>query len=283
MGLRKTGRAKLDPLWLGVTDANDTRLDQGKNHSKAMSLFLHIVASLVILFPLYLIYRPPYLLICYFQRQWPDVLWHVPLPPTRKLMALTIDDSPSEYTDKIQEIMKSNGATATFFIIGDQIVSQEREETLQDLVRNGNELANHALHDEPSRSLSDDELAAQIKIVNARIQEIYSSAQGKSRGIIPRRPPNYFRPGSGFFSSNMRRVVADLDHRLVLGNVYPHDPVVPFWWVNARHILSMLRPGGIIVCHDRRKWTVPMLRYLLPEMARRGYRVVTVTELLKEA
>jgi peptidoglycan/xylan/chitin deacetylase (PgdA/CDA1 family) len=44
-----------------------------------------------------------------------------------------------------------------------------------------------------------------------------------------------------------------------------------------------LRPGGIIICHDRRSWTAPMLQKVLPEMRRRGYRVVTVTELLKEA
>jgi peptidoglycan/xylan/chitin deacetylase (PgdA/CDA1 family) len=44
----------------------------------------------------------------------------------------------------------------------------------------------------------------------------------------------------------------------------------------------MLQPGGIIICHDRRSWTVPMLQKVLPEMRRRGYHVVTVTELLKE-
>lgn len=81
----------------------------------------------------------------------------------------------------------------------------------------------------------------------------------------------------------MRRVLGDMGYRIVLGDVYPHDPMVSIWWVNAKHILSMLRPGGIIVCHDRREWTVPMLGYVLPEMKRRGYRVVTVTELLEES
>lgn len=201
-------------------------------------------------------------------------------------MALTIDDSPSEYTNEILHILKSNDATATFFVIGDQVISRENEETLRDLVVNDNELANHAMHDEPSKSLSDEDLSAQIKAVERTIQGIYSSIDRRDRAQQQRvpllLPPKYFRPGSGFFSTRMRKVVADLGYRIILGDVYPHDPMVPVWWVNASHILSMLRPGGIIICHDRRKWTAPMLRYVLPEMKRRGYRVVTVTELLRE-
>lgn len=91
----------------------------------------------------------------------------------------------------------------------------------------------------------------------------------------------YFRPGSGFFSERMRALVRKLHYRLVLGSVYPHDPQIRWAWVNTRHVLSMVRPGAVIVCHDRRSWTVPMLKKVLPELKRRGYRVVTVTELVK--
>jgi peptidoglycan/xylan/chitin deacetylase (PgdA/CDA1 family) len=80
----------------------------------------------------------------------------------------------------------------------------------------------------------------------------------------------------------MRALLHRLGYRLVLGDVYPHDPQVPFWKINAKHILSMVQPGSIIACHDRREWTAPMLQKVLPELTRRGYRVVTVSELLKE-
>ena len=188
-------------------------------------------------------------------------------------MALTIDDTPSEDTDEILQILKANGATATFFVIGSHIAG--RQETLQDLIRNGNELGNHAMHDEPSRSLSDVDLTMQIQTVQNQIHSAYAATGNEA-------PPHYFRPGSGFFSARMRKLLTELDYRLVLGSVYPHDAQIPFWRVNAKHILSMLRPGGIIVCHDR-SYTAPMLRSVLPEMKRRGYRVVTVTELVKEA
>ncbi|KAL2003150.1 hypothetical protein VTN02DRAFT_4845 [Thermoascus thermophilus] len=220
---------------------------------------------------LYVVYRPPPFLLCYFQRRWPDVLWQVSTP--HRIMALTIDDAPSEYTDEIRQILRAHGATATFFVIGSQVPG--REGTLRDLVRDGHELANHAMHDEPSRALSDGVLVEQIRAVQRQIHAVYASA-----GVDG--PPDYFRPGSGFFSARMRKVLAELGYRLVLGGVYPHDAQIPLWRVNAAHVLSMLRPGGIIICHDRRGWTAPMLRKVLPEMKRRGYRVVTVTELLKE-
>jgi peptidoglycan/xylan/chitin deacetylase (PgdA/CDA1 family) len=222
--------------------------------------------------PLYLVYKPPNFLIRYFQYRWPDVLWRV--STSSKIIALTIDDGPSEYTEEIMQVLKANDATATFFIIGSQI--EWHEETLQHLIRNGNELGNHAMYDEPSRSLHDATLVDQIQSVEEMLHKAYSAVDADP-------PPKYFRPGSGFFSGRMRKMLNRLGYRLVLGSIYPHDSQIPVWRINASHILSMLRPGGIIICHDRRAWTVPMLQKSLPEIRRRGYRIVTVTELLREA
>lgn len=235
------------------------------------------VLALLLLVPFYVIYKPPAALIAHFARRWPDVLWEVPVAAGNKVVALTVDDAPSEHTQQILGTLNGHGATATFFVIGGQVPG--REETLADVVRSGSELGNHAMHDEPSRALPDDELTAQIEVVRDRIREAYRAA-GRGDGALP---PQYFRPGSGFFSDRMRRLLDRLGFRLVLGGVYPHDPQIASPWLNARHILSMVRPGAIIICHDRRKWTAPMLRKVLPELKRRGYRVVSVTELLKEA
>ncbi|QDS71316.1 hypothetical protein FKW77_001848 [Venturia effusa] len=237
------------------------------------------IATMLLLFgvifafvtPFYCIYKPPTFLISYFQRRWPDVLFQV--STKSKVVALTIDDAPSEHTNEIMDVLKENGAKATFFVIGSQVPG--REDILRRLVINGNELGNHAMHDEPSRSLSDSALIAEMQAVDKMIHDAYSAAPAPS-------PPKYFRPGSGFFSDRMRKIASNLGYRLVLGGIYPHDPQIPYWSINARHILSMIRPGGIIICHDRRSWTLPMLKKVLPEMKTRGYRVVSVTELLNE-
>lgn len=108
------------------------------------------------------------------------------------------------------------------------------------------------------------------------------SEVGESIPAVPGGPGRYFRPGSGVFSDRMRALVQRLGFRLVLGSVYPHDPQISVPWVNAAHILSMVRPGSVIIVHDRRPWTVPMLSIVLPELKKRGYRVGTVSDLLKE-
>ena len=188
-------------------------------------------------------------------------------------MALTIDDGPSEYTKEILEVLQANGVRATFFIIGSHVEKYEDACVLRELAEGGNEFANHAMYDEPSHRLPILELKSQIEMVDGMISQVYRRCNRQF-------PPKYFRPGSGFFNMRMRKLLRDMGYRLVLGNVFPFDPQIPFWRVNAWHILSMLQPGGIIICHDGRAWTVPMLRKVLPEMKREGYSVVTVTELL---
>ncbi|KAI2629595.1 polysaccharide deacetylase [Hypoxylon sp. NC1633] len=256
---------------------------------RRMTTLLFLLTTLLLLaVPFYIVYKPPPSLIAYFARRWPDVLWEV--RTTKKIVALTIDDAPSEHTQEILGVLNGHEATATFFVIGGQVPG--REETLADVVRSGSELGNHAMHDEPSRALSDPELTAQIEQVRQHIREAYATAEGgslststsTSTSATPNTamPPQYFRPGSGFFSDRMRRLVDRLGYRLVLGSVYPHDPQISWAWLNARHVLSMVRPGAIIVCHDRRAWTAPMLRRVLKQLKTDGYRVVSLTELLQE-
>ncbi|EAT87265.1 hypothetical protein SNOG_04874 [Parastagonospora nodorum SN15] len=193
------------------------------------------VTILAFITPFYVIYKPPNILIRYFQHRWPDVLWHVPLK--QKIIALTIDDAPSRFTQELVDVLRDNDAKATFFVIGGQVPG--REESLARVVETGNELGNHAMHDEPSRSLLPQQLAEQLIEVEGYINTTYASL-GKAR------PPNrFFRPGSGFFSSSMRQQVQAMGYQMVLGSVYPHDPQISYPSINARHILSMSRSKGL--------------------------------------
>lgn len=248
---------------------------RARRHRMATLLLLLTLLSLLLL-PFYIIYRPPRLLIRYFQHRWPDVLWEVSLPPgSQKLIALTIDDAPSHYTREILQVLEEHDAHATLFVIGGQV--EGREEVLREAVAAGNELGNHAMHDEAAMGLDLDVLEAQMDRVQALIRTAYTEA-----GVAAGAPKHqYFRPGSGLFSTRMRAMVARMGYRLVLGSVYPHDPQIPYWWLNAWHVLGMARSGAIVVCHDRRSWTIPMLKRVLPELKRRGYRVVTISELLE--
>jgi peptidoglycan/xylan/chitin deacetylase (PgdA/CDA1 family) len=236
-----------------------------------MLLLLFSLASFLVILPLYIIYKPPNALIRYFQQRWPDVLWQ--MPTSRNIIALTIDDAPSEHTREILQILEANNVTASFFIIGAQVPG--REDLMVEMVKQGHELSNHAMHDEASKSLGDNELRSQIETVQNVIANIYKSAGA------PQPERRFFRPGSGFFSTSMRGLVQQMGHQIVLGGIYPHDAQSPYWWINARHILSMARPGGIIICHDRRPWTAPMMAKVLPELRHRGYQVMSLSQALQ--
>ncbi|EFE44679.1 polysaccharide deacetylase (NodB), putative [Trichophyton verrucosum HKI 0517] len=248
-----------------------------------LSLFGYALAAILIIIPLYILYKPPRFVIRFAQRQWEDVLWNV--ATSKRIVALTIDDGPSEYTSEILDILKSNDATVTFFVIGSH-ATPDREEILRDLIRHGNELANHAMRDEPSYLLSEAELIDNINCVQKIISDIEATARSGANdvGLDSKMAQRalYFRPGGGFFSTKMRDILSKMGYHLALGDIYPHDPFVPFWKINNWHILSSIHPGGIIICHDGRSWTPPMLRKLLPELKSRGFQVVTLTALLKE-
>ncbi|KAK3330849.1 hypothetical protein B0H66DRAFT_528191 [Apodospora peruviana] len=249
-------------------------------------LFLLLLLILLLVLPFYVIYKPPSGVIRHLAHRWTDVLWRLWLPPSKKLVALTIDDAPSDHTRDILSLLDAHSAHATFFVIGGQVPG--REHILREIIRGGHELGNHGMHDEPARDLSDAELRQQILAVQKLISDAYAAENRTAPGSADdatqsSKKQKYFRPGSGFFSDRMRTLVRGLDYHLVLGSIYPHDAQISWSWLNVRHILSMLSPGGIIICHDRRSWTPPMLSRVLPEMKKRGYRAVSVTELLQEA
>lgn len=232
---------------------------------------LAIAVIVLVILPAYIIYKPPKFVISHlFQRRFPDVLFQA--ETSKKIVALTIDDAPSEYTGQIMDILKVNDAHATFFMIGAQVPGLE--DIMDEIVRRGHELGNHVMHDEPSISLSSERLREEILEVDGLIGQAYHTV-----GI--QRKKHLFRPGSGFFSERILEVARKLGYQTILGSIYPHDPFIKYWRVNAWHVLSMLRPGAVIICHDRRSWTVPMLAKVVPEIKKRGYEIVTVSQLLE--
>lgn len=234
--------------------------------------YLALLVLVLVILPVYVIYKPPTFVINGLQRRFPQVVFQV--PTTKKIVALTIDDAPSAYTEQILDILKAHGATATFFTIGGQ--APGREQLLQDILSAGSELGNHAMHDEPSINLPSETLQSEIHQVDIFINNAYA-AVGQNR------KSHYFRPGSGIFSQRILDVAKDSGYQTILGSIYPHDPFISYPRINGWHILSMLRPGTVIICHDRRSWTPPMLARVIPEIKKRGYEIVTVTELLNAA
>lgn len=234
---------------------------------KLLLLLLLILLFLAILIA-YLIYKPPKPIMDWFQRKYPDVIFHHPLPASQRVVALTIDDAPSPSTNQMLDLLKTHNAKATFFIIGNQISG--REDIIKRIHAEGHELGNHGWADEPAYKLPLPELERQIHEMEALLPE---NLDGRK----------WFRPGWGWFSKEMVNLLKGLGYRMALASVYPHDAQIPHPKINAAHVLSMVKPGGIILMHDRRDYSATQLEIVLKGLSETGWKLESLGGLMKIA
>ncbi len=204
-------------------------------------------------------------IIRWLARRSPDVLFYT--DAEEPLVALTIDDAPHpSLTPAILDVLAEHGARATFFVIGGRVPGNE--ELVRRIVEEGHELGNHLMADGPSVRLSAEEFERQL----LRTHDLLS----------PFGPVRWFRPGSGWYSRPMLEQLGRHSYRCALGSAYAYDCHIRSAWYVSRHILLNTRPGSVIILHDGcegRRRTVSVLRRVLPELRRRGYRIVTLSEL----
>lgn len=115
-----------------------------------------------------------------------------------------------------------------------------------------------------------------------------AAAEDSNAENVNARPNNYYRPGGGFFTRRMVRHLKNVpnsvrgSYRLVLGSVYPYDAGPALFRLGkhrkVRWVLDRVRPGAIVVMHDR-DYTPEMLDELLPRL-KKEYEVGTLSELL---
>lgn len=183
------------------------------------------------------------------------------------LVALTLDDGPdSATTADLLDVLDAHGAKATFFVIGDRV--RDNESVVRRIVDEGHELGNHGFQEEAAILLSRDQLERSIDSTRA----VLSAFQ----------KPRWFRPGSGLVDGGMVEIAQRKDHQIALGSVYPFDSTIERSDFSAWFILRHVQPGSIIVLHDHGengRRSARTLRRVLPELTRRGYRVVTLSNL----
>ncbi len=199
-------------------------------------------------------------------RRDPRVVWTAGAPA--QAVALTLDDGPdAETTPRLLEVLAAYEARATFFLLGDEV--RGREAVVEAIVDQGHEIANHMTRDEPSIDLSPETFEAELLRADAILKPF-----GVSR---------WFRPGSGWYADWMFPILERHDYRMVLGAAYPLDA----WLRSVRLVHWLARhqvdPGDVLVLHDggrRGARSAEVLGRLLPDLASRGLRVVTLSELL---
>jgi peptidoglycan/xylan/chitin deacetylase (PgdA/CDA1 family) len=188
--------------------------------------------------------------------------------PRRREVAIGFDDGPSRETPAFVGMLERSHAPATFFMIGKFVSAPYRHMLLREL-RDGDALGDHTFtHPDLTRTRG---VSAQLH----QTIRVIRSLTGYS--------PCVFRPPYGAYDRSVIRTARALGLATVLWNVDPSDYLQPGTGTIERRILAQVRPGSIIISHDGggiRRQTLAAYPRVIAKLRARGYRIVTIPELL---
>ncbi len=187
----------------------------------------------------------------------------------RREVALTLDDGPHPtLTPRILDVLARHGATATFFVLGSRVSAHP--EVARAVVEAGHELGNHGWDDTAAVLATREAFRRDLDRTQAAVRE----ATG--------REPLVTRPGSGWVRPVQVRDAAARGLDTVLGSLAVRDATVAGVEAELRFVLDRVQPGSVLVLHEgerNREGVVDLLDRLLPALAARGYRLVTLSQL----
>jgi len=198
-------------------------------------------------------------------------VWRGPL--TRRALALTFDDGPSESTPLLLDLLAKYRVKATFFVCGHH--ARRLPHILRRAIREGHELGNHTDTHEALYLRGRGFVRDQMARTQASVKKI--------AGLEPK----LFRPTYGTRWFGQREAQRELGLTCVMWTAIARDWVLDGPSVAAR-MGKRTRPGAILCFHDGRELrhnpdirpTLQALELLLPRWVAAGYEFVTVSELL---
>ncbi|UYZ15267.1 polysaccharide deacetylase family protein [Brevibacillus sp. WF146] len=199
-----------------------------------------------------------------------DVVWEV--PTAQKVIALTFDDGPDPvYTPQILDLLRRYHAKATFFVVGQRVMNHP--EITRRIVAEGHEVGNHTFNHANLMRLRPEQIRHQIEKTSGLIH----AATGKHSEL--------FRPPGGYYNETIVHCVRKTGHLTVMWSWHQdtRDWSNPGTDKIVNKVLNNARGGDIVIMHDyggNRSQTVTAVARILPELAKRGYRFVNVSQLV---
>ena len=184
-----------------------------------------------------------------------------------KCVALTFDDGPTPFTDRLLTVLNNADAKATFFMIGNKVAANPA--AAKRVAEAGMEIGNHTWEHPDMTAIPAAEVPAQF----TKADDAITAATGQT--------PNLWRPPGGLTNDAVNAVAARNGQATILWDVIPFD------WINdsdtaaTRYMLmSQIKPGSVVLFHDTYSSTVDLVYQFIPVLKANGYHLVTVSELL---
>ena len=185
----------------------------------------------------------------------------------QKCVALTFDDGPGPYTDRLLKVLADNDAEATFFLIGNKVAANPAG--ARRIAEAGMEIGSHTWEHPNMTAIPAEDVPAQFSKAN----EAILAATGRQPALV--------RTAGGLTND---QVLAEAGKQ---GLADINWDVIPFDWANdanldaSRQILmSQIEPGSVVLLHDTYSSTVDLAYQFIPVLKANGYHLVTVSQLL---
>lgn len=184
--------------------------------------------------------------------------------PEKPMIALTFDDGPGPYTDRLLKCLKDNHAAATFFLVGRSV--EGYRDTVKRAYQMGCELGNHSWDHPQFTQLDPSAIASQIGNTSRAIK----NACGHE--------PTLLRPPYGAYNS---MVASSVGMPMILWEVDTLDWKTRDVQSTIASVMSGAKDGAIVLMHDIHLPTVIAVESIVPQLKNKGYQLVTVSDLAK--
>ncbi len=180
-----------------------------------------------------------------------------------KMVALTFDDGPSAYTDRILDILKKYDAKATFFLIGQRIA--DYPEQVKREYELGCQIGGHTYSHKYLTSMSREQLINEINATDEALNK------------ITKENTSCIRPPGGVYD---KRIIEIVDCPVAMWSVDTLD------WKNqdAGEVIEIattdIKNGDIILMHDLYESTADAVEEIVPKLLDQGFKLVTFSELI---
>ncbi|MDR1560190.1 MAG: polysaccharide deacetylase family protein [Clostridiales bacterium] len=188
------------------------------------------------------------------------------IDPNKPMLALTFDDGPSNYTPRLLEILRYNNVRGTFFVVGNRIASYKS--TMRQILEEGSEIMGHSWDHRELTKLTDSQIKKDLTDTN---DAIFAAVNIR---------PKMFRAPYGSVNDRVKAISKELGLTIVQWSVDTLDWKTRNADAVYNEVMKSANSGAIILTHDIHPTTVDAMERIIPELKRRGYQLVTVSELM---
>ena len=189
------------------------------------------------------------------------------LDATKPMVALTFDDGPGKYEDRILAAFRKYGGKGTFFFVGTQ--AEKYPNVVKRVAEAGHEVANHSYKHENLPKLSQAGATQSL----AKTNEILRRLSGQSVSLV--------RPPYGATSSSVKAALQNQGQPSILWSIDTLDWKTRNAKSSINIVLQQVKDGDVILMHSIYAQSAEAAEALIPALQERGYQLVTVSELAK--